>query len=99
MKRFAAVLLGLLLVLPPARAELISLDTKDAVHERAWLAAEMVKMGVPPKQAVARVDALTDQEVLRLAQRLGETSAGGNDLQAMFMVLLIVVVVIALALM
>jgi len=80
--------LGLAAVLaaPRAHGEMIATEppqTGDerarvkAMLERPEVAREMQKMGIPPQQAAARVDAMADAEVRQLAGRLEALPAGG----------------------
>jgi hypothetical protein len=90
MKHFVVFLCGLLLPLPPARAEVISTDAGAASVQRALLRAEMEKMGVSADDASARVEALTNEEVLRLQGRLGQADAGrANDRSGVVQLLLL----------
>lgn len=77
----------------PAEAGLMSTDavlagtaaTADRERVRQFLArddvrAQMQSLGVSPDEAARRVDALSDEEVRRIAGRLDEMPAGGNAL-------------------
>jgi len=87
-------------------------STEDAVHsqqvakareqiktmaQRPELAKKLKAAGVAPEQVDARVNAMTDTEVLALADRLGDLPAGGalsnNDL---ILILLIVILILVL---
>jgi Family of unknown function (DUF6627) len=59
---------------PSARARL------DAILDRADVRAELERHGVTADQAKARVDALSDDEVERLAARFDALPAGGDVL-------------------
>lgn len=82
-----SLILGLSLAMPPrAYAGLIDTDAAQAVSERARvkamlerpeLASALEKMGLPPRDAQARVDAMNDVEVAQLAGRLEVLPAGG----------------------
>jgi len=90
----------------PAHAGLISTDEARAPGERARvkallerpeLAGELERMGVPPLEAQARVDAMTPQEVSELAGRVDALAAGGalsNQELLLIIVLLLVLIII-----
>lgn len=76
----------------PSRAAMVEteavLQARDAAsarqHVRAYLkrdavAAQLEAWSVPARQARARVDAMTDTEVLELAKRIESMPAGGVD--------------------
>ena len=72
---------------PQAHAGVIATDSGLAQDERARvralverpeLAAALSKMGIVPQEAAARVDAMSDAEVLQLAGRLDAALAGGQ---------------------
>jgi hypothetical protein len=83
-----ALVLGLTFAIAPVRgyAGLIDTDAAQAASERARvramlerpeLAQALEKMGLPPRDAQARVDAMNDVEVAQLAGRLEAVPAGG----------------------
>lgn len=88
--------------MPPASAEIVSTDEiyagneRDRVRnflDRADVRAQMQTLGVDADAARARVDALTDEEVTRLAGRIDQLPAGGDSilgiLFAVFIILLV----------
>jgi Skp family chaperone for outer membrane proteins len=87
---------------PPAAAGLVATDAIAAVSARDSLAAALARAdvrarleaaGVRPQDIQARVDALTDDEVAQLAERLNSLPAGGDGIVGaivlVFLVLLI----------
>jgi len=67
-------------------------------RQRPEAAQALQKMGIAPREAAARVDAMSDAEVRSLAGRLDALPAGGavsNDdlLLIIVMVLLIVIII------
>jgi hypothetical protein len=81
-----AIILALAMTPPQAFAGLIDTDAAQAVSERARvkamlerpeLAQALEKMGLPPRDAQARVDAMNDVEVAQLAGKLDVVPAGG----------------------
>lgn len=68
-----------------------------ALAQRPELAEQLKAFGVAPDQAEERVNAMTDAEVLALADKLGDLPAGGrisnNDL-----ILILVLIILVLAL-
>lgn len=77
----------------PAAARLVSTDTvlasqaengdRERVREflgRSDVQAQMSSLGVSPDEARNRIDALSDDEVRRIAGHLDEMPAGGNAL-------------------
>ena len=75
------------LLMPQAHAEMIGTESVQAQDERARvkallerpeLAKGLEKMGIAPRDALARVDAMSDAEVLQLAGRLDAALAGGQ---------------------
>src|SRR5436190_1548021 len=69
-----------------------------ALAQRPELAAQLKALGVAPDQAAARVDAMTDAEVLTIANKLGDLPAGGrlSDNELILVILLIIILVLAL---
>jgi hypothetical protein len=100
----AALLFGLALALamPQAYAGMISADDEERARvktllERPQLATELERMGIPPQQAAARVDAMTPTEVRELAGRLDAVAAGGQSgTRDLLLVLLVVLLVLVL---
>ena len=73
------------MVMPRAYAGMIPAEqtqsdraTVKDMLARPEVAREMQKMGIPPEKAMARVDAMSDEEVRSLAGRLGALPAGGE---------------------
>jgi hypothetical protein len=68
-------------------------DRVTSFLERAEVQAQMQALGVNPQAAVARVNALSDDEIAGLADRIDQLPAGGSDvltvLVAVFLILLI----------
>jgi hypothetical protein len=104
------ILLSSGVVSAPANADLVSTDQVTSaaqvqqareriktLAQRSELADELKQLGVQPEQAQARVDAMTDEEVLTAAGKLDSLVAAGsvstNDL---ILILLIVILIIAL---
>ena len=69
------------------RTQVLSLLDRSRVQE------QLVKWGVDPAQAKARVARLTDEQLASVAQRMGGLPAGGNDLigAAVFIFVLLLV--------
>lgn len=90
----------------PASAGIVSTDQvlagSDREKVRAFLEREGVEdrlkaLGVAPELARKRVDAMTDEEVLRVAGRIDTLAAGGAlDKTDWILILLIVILVIVL---
>ena len=99
---FAAALLA-----SQAQAGVISTDEAAAQGERARvkalierpeLGAGLAKMGIAPQEAAARVDAMTDAEVLQLAGRLDAALAGGQLTTEQWLLVIIIVLLIIIIL-
>lgn len=73
-----------------ARAQL------KALLQRPELAAELKALGASPAEAQARVDAMTDKEVMALAGKVADLPAGGylshNELILLLIIILILVI-------
>jgi hypothetical protein len=94
------------LTVPLAHAGMIGTETAHAQDERARvkamlerpeLAQGIEKMGIAREDAVARVDAMSDAEVLQLAGRLDAAIAGGavsNDTLLIIIVLVLLLIII-----
>ena len=105
MKRlFGMLILGLALA-TPAHAGMIATDAAQAGDERSRvramlarpeLAREIESMGIAPREALARVDAMSEAEVSQLAGRLNALAAGGavSDRDLLLLILLILLIVI-----
>jgi hypothetical protein len=103
MRVLIVLLLGLALALPAA-AGMIATPAGDerqrikALLERPGVAAEMAALGIAPGQAAARVDAMSDAEVLALAGRLDAAHAGAavSDRELIFILLVVILVILLL---
>ncbi len=106
-----AGLLSLALLHRPAYADLVTTDRilaqEQAQQERERLKAllgrgdvgkQLQTLGVPPQEAQARVDAMTDEEVRSMAGKVGTLPAGGalgtTDLILILLVVILVVLLI-----
>ena len=91
------------LLMPQAHAGLIGTDEAavqderarvKALLERPELAKGMEKMGIAPREALGRVDAMSDAEVLQLAGRLDAAIAGGQMSNETLLLVIIIVLLI-----
>jgi hypothetical protein len=94
------------LLIPQAQAAMIGTDAAHAQEERTRvkallerpeLAKGLQKMGIAPQEALARVDAMDDAEVLQLAGRLDAALAGGqvsNETLLLIIVIVLLVIII-----
>jgi uncharacterized protein DUF6627 len=108
MKRlFGLLLIGLALALPQAYAGMIGTDAAQAQDERGRVKAmldrpevvqELQKMGVPPGEAAARVDAMNDAEVRQIAGRLDALPAGGQMSNQNLLLLIIIILLLVIIL-
>ena len=105
MTRFFAITLCLLLAVavPQARAAMIETGDPErervkAMLERPELAKALEKLGLTPTQAVARVDALGDGEVLQLAGKLDSAIAAGQISNETLLLIIILVLVLIILL-
>jgi hypothetical protein len=100
---------GTLYGAPPAVAGMIGTDeaipASQASAERARVktlvarpevARQLQALGVSPQNAAGRVDAMTNQEVHALANRIDSLPAGGNFTDFQWVMIIIGVVIIAL---
>ncbi|MGA7979772.1 MAG: PA2779 family protein [Chromatiaceae bacterium] len=84
-------MLGLSLPLSPAQSAMVGTDSvigKSAAHgqrdrirtfiDRKDVREQMESIGVSPDEAMARVAALSDQEVANISGKLGQLPAGGD---------------------
>ena len=93
-----------LLAALPARADLVATDRAasasaerervKALVERPDVARKLEMLGVLPKDAAARVDALTDQEVASLAARIDALPAGAMSTQEWLLVIIAVLLLV-----
>ncbi|HZQ73374.1 MAG TPA: PA2779 family protein [Burkholderiales bacterium] len=113
-RRIAGAVLGALLIgfgMQAAQAGTIATDdaisAQQAVQDRARVKAlvarpevarALAKLGIAPEKAGARVNAMTDQEVVALAGKLDALPAGGalsnTDFLLVIVVLLLVVIIL-----
>ena len=96
------------LPVPAAHAELVATDRVDASRQagtstrerlEALLSRDEVRIGlqrhgVDPSEAKARVDALSDEELERVAARLDSLPAGGDPLEAILFIAFITFIVL-----
>ena len=94
------------LLVPQAQAGMIGTETVQAQDERARvkallerpeLAKGLEKMGIAPREALGRVDAMSDEEVLQLAGRLDAAIAGGqltNEALLLIIIILLLLIII-----
>ena len=109
MKRLLGILIMAYAVAAPlAQAGMIATDEAaqaaserervKAMLARPEVAAQMGKLGITAADTLARVDAMTDAEVIQLAGKLDTLPAGGaisND-QLLLIILLLVLLVLVL---
>ncbi|MEW5792226.1 MAG: PA2779 family protein [Pseudomonadota bacterium] len=102
-----AATLGLSLPVSPAQASMVGTDsvinqyTNSADRERVRnflerqdVQAELERQGVKPTEALARVDALSDAEVSKIAGKLDMLPAGGDGVGAVVGALILIFVVL-----
>jgi hypothetical protein len=94
------------LLIPPAHAGMIATEEVQAQDERARVKAmlgrqeltdALSKQGINVQDAVARVDAMSDAEVLQLAGRLDAALAGGqitNEQLLLIVIILLLLIII-----
>lgn len=68
-----------------------NLNTVREVLERSEVKAQLESLGVDPAQAAARVAALSDQELARMAGEMADLPAGGDALAVIGIVFLVLV--------
>jgi hypothetical protein len=109
MKRLLGILLvTVALAAPQAQAGMIGTDQAaqpqaerervKALLERPEVAKGLEKMGVAPKDAAARIDAMSDAEVIQLAGRIDSLPAGGVLSNQELLLIIIIVLLVALLL-
>ncbi len=103
---FAAALLSAAFFARPAQAGLIGTDKVaappplserervKALVARPDVAKKLEALGVPPSDAQARVDALTDEEVRTLAANLDALPAGGLATQEWLLIIIAVLLLV-----
>jgi len=65
-----------------------------ALVARPEVARKLETLGVPPKDAAARVDALTDAEIASLASRIDALPAGGFETQEWLLIIIAILLLI-----
>ncbi len=78
-------------VAPPPQSER---DRVKALVARPEVAKKLESLGVPPSDAQARVDALTDEEVHTLAANLDALPAGGLATQEWLLIIIAVLLLV-----
>jgi len=95
------------LVMPQVHAGMIGTETAHAQDERARVKAmlerpELAKgieqMGIAREDAVARVDAMSDEEVLQLAGKLDAALAGGQISNETLLIVIVLVLLLIILL-
>lgn len=95
------------LVIPQAHAGMIGTETAQAqgerervkaLLERPELAKGIEKMGIVREDALARVDAMSDAEVLQLAGRLDAALAGGQVSNETLLIIIVIVLLLIIIL-
>lgn len=71
------------------QADLAQLDLGDIAAKREWIREQLVAGGVDQGDAVMRVAAMTDSQVIQLHQRIDENPAGGDALLWVVVIFLI----------
>jgi hypothetical protein len=104
----AGCLLGMALVHHPANAGIVSTEEAAAAPasrehlgravSRPEVARQLQDLGVPPQEALSRINAMTDEEVRRIAGGLGTLPAGGALSNYELLVVLMLVIILALVL-
>lgn len=88
-----AAMIGTETVLDASRSQ-EARDYLNRILEREDVRAALVAQGIDPLEAKARVDSLSDAEVVSLADRIEELPAGGSALGIIVGALLIVFLVL-----
>jgi len=95
------------LLMPQPHAGLIATDEVQAQDERARVKATLErpglskalhKAGIAPREAAARVDAMSDGGMLRLAGRLDAALAGGQISNETLLLIIIIVLLLLILL-
>ena len=95
------------LMMPHVQAAMIGTDAAHAqdertrvkaILERPELATGLEKMGIAPQEALARVDAMNDAEVLQLAGRLDAALAGGQVSNETLLLIIVIVLLLIIIL-
>ena len=66
-----------------------AIDFGSVSAQRDWIKDQLVVGGVDAADAVLRVAAMTDAQVLKIHQRIDKEPAGGNVLVIIFLILVI----------
>jgi hypothetical protein len=100
----SALTLGLAIFAKPAGASLVPTETvvpvsaeRERVKElvsRPEVAKKLEQLGVLPKDAASRVDALTEEEVRALAARIDALPAGGLSNQEWLLIIIVILLVV-----
>lgn len=100
----SALALALAIHAKPAGASLLSTESvvppsaeREKVKElvsRPELAGKLEALGVLPKDAAERVDALTEEEVRSLAARIDALPAGGLSNQEWLLIIIVILLVL-----
>jgi uncharacterized protein DUF6627 len=69
-----------------------------SILERPQLAKGLEKMGIAPQEALARIDAMNDAEVLQLAGRLDAALAGGQVSNETLLLIIVIVLLLIIIL-
>lgn len=103
-----ACLLALAVVHHPANAGIVATEEAAAPPasreqigsfvSRPEVAKQLQDLGVPPGEALARVNAMTDEEVRNISGRLQTLPAGGALSNYELLIVLLLVVILALVL-
>ena len=108
MKRIVGILASLFLLgAAPAHAGMISSDAAitppsserervQALLDRPDVQQELEKMGIAPADAGARVKAMSDNEVARVAGRLDSLPAGGAITNDELLLIIVIILLVAL---
>ena len=91
------------LLMPQAHAGLIKMEDLErervkAMLERPELANSLEQYGLKPAEAKARVDAMSDTEVLQLAGRLDAALAGGQLTNQQLLLIIIILLLLIIIL-
>ena len=95
------------LLMPQVQASMIGTEAAHAQDERARvkailerpeLAQGLEKRGIAPQEALARVDAMNDAEVLQLAGRLDAALAGGQVSNETLLLIIVIVLLLVIIL-
>jgi hypothetical protein len=99
--------LAVVLVAPQSHAGMLATDAALAQGERARVKAlierpevakQLEQFGIPPAEAAARVDAMTEAEVRALAGRIDALPAGGDIANQTLLLLIILIIILILVL-